>query len=326
MHWNNSNNEVKVPLAVLKKYLISITACFKAHFLKVGNDKRVKNDLPISRKFIDKLVLHYGLKIWVKWTLHSTELADLLSWTWYQLHKNERAISYKHVRVYLAAKDFSVYFMLFHSFSAIFIQKELLNEYRMVSVLWLRSAQWSNVGAMSATAWPPGHCHSQRVSSLYERKSVLVSSRLILCKAAATANLVFMCSTVRNIIYTHTFLNDKTAGDAFLCYGFFIVFSLKKKTAVEWQKKKKTKKQSGIVQKQIMVQPVSSTSGTHCCVYYFQKPLSFRRPCSGSPAGRNPLMLHMRLSENPVWDGLSFCNRHKSKLPVDMKPFFVRKG
>lgn len=99
---------------------------------------------------------------------------------------------------------------------------------------------------------------------------------------------------------------------------FLIVFSLKKKTAVQRERKK-----SCIVQKQIMVQQVSSTSGTHCRVYYFQKPLSFRRPCSEAPAGRNPLMLHMRLGENPVWDGLSFCNRPKSKLPVDMKPFFV---
>lgn len=40
-----------------------------------------------------------------------------------------------------------------------------------------------------------------------------------------------------------------------------------------------------------------------------------------TPAGWNPLILHMRLGENPVRGGLFSLPTSKSKMPVDMKPF-----
>lgn len=112
--------------------------------------------------------------------------------------------------------------------SAVFIQKELLNEWNTEWIHYhqLRCARWSHVGAESVTAWPPTPCRSQKVSSLHHGKSD--------CKPSSS-----VC--YREELYTlftmHTFLNDKIVGDDFLSW-FLIVFSLRKKTAVERKKKK----------------------------------------------------------------------------------------
>lgn len=128
------------------------------------------------------------------------------------------------------------YFTLFLPFSFKKTTEWIQNGFRTTTQICTVIECWCHVCYCLASWSMP---QPKGFKSLWEKVSV--SSRLMLCKAAATANLVFMCITVRSIIHTHTFLNDKIVGDAFLCYGFFIVFSLKKKTAVEWQKKKKQK-------------------------------------------------------------------------------------